>query len=368
MLNDDRIKKLVSVIRQYRNGRKVVFLSNHDEMRKAFENYGITIEKVFTGNHDLIASDDQYVPTSQLNGNSDQYYVIVPFVFDPQGSIHKKILAAYGYEILKDYMFYMEQKIIKPETTGLYEDCHENKITGANEKIQFLVSGVKNQITIHGSQKIDGELKIVCEGNYNQIVIGEGCQFSGKNIIVMRGEYHSSIIGGSCSFFQNAIRFGPPASSSLVIGDQSTFNTNTQINMCSCSNVRIGKDCMLSTEVAIHTGDSHTIFDLHSGKNINSDLSQRGDDGYLYHLELEDHVWIGQRATLLAGLGRKGTKVRRGSIVGALSLVKGHFPNNVILAGVPAKVKKKDIAWARKNMSEDISYCMGYTDFTEEAE
>ena len=368
MLSDDRIKKLVSVIKQYGNGRKVVFLSNHDEMRKAFERYGITIEKVFTGNHDLIASADRYVPTSQLNGNSDKYYVIVPFVFDPQGSVHKKILAAYGYEILKDYMFYTEQKIIKPETTGLYEDCHDNKITGANEKIQFLVSGVKNQITIQGSQKIDGELKIVCEGNYNHIVIGEGCQFSGKNIIVMRGEHHSSIIGEGCSFSQNAMRFSGPGNSSLVIGNQSTFNANTQITLCSCSNVKKGKDCMLSIDISIFAGDGHTIFDLHSGRNINSDLNQREDDGYLYHLELEDHVWIGQRSTLLAGLGKKGTKVGKGSIVGAFSLVKGHFPNNVILAGAPAKVKKKDIAWARKNMSQDISHCMGYTDFTEEAE
>jgi acetyltransferase-like isoleucine patch superfamily enzyme len=46
-------------------------------------------------------------------------------------------------------------------------------------------------------------------------------------------------------------------------------------------------------------------------------------------------VWIGSRVTILPG-----TEIGRNSIVGAGAVVKGVFPENVIIAGNPGKVIK----------------------------
>ena len=45
----------------------------------------------------------------------------------------------------------------------------------------------------------------------------------------------------------------------------------------------------------------------------------------------------------------KGTYISENSIIGINSLVTSNkFPANVIIAGVPAKVIKKNIDWSRK--------------------
>lgn len=43
-------------------------------------------------------------------------------------------------------------------------------------------------------------------------------------------------------------------------------------------------------------------------------------------------------------------------MVGLGSIVKGTFPNNCIVAGVPAKIIKKDIAWERPHLSTTKPY------------
>ena len=48
------------------------------------------------------------------------------------------------------------------------------------------------------------------------------------------------------------------------------------------------------------------------------------------------------------------TKIGNGSIIGATSLVKSSIPNNCMAAGIPAYVRKRDVAWARQNGVEDI--------------
>ena len=57
---------------------------------------------------------------------------------------------------------------------------------------------------------------------------------------------------------------------------------------------------------------------------------------------LERHVWLGQDALLL-GCERVGM----GSVVGARSLVKGHVPPRVAVAGTPARVLREGVSWGR---------------------
>ncbi len=49
-----------------------------------------------------------------------------------------------------------------------------------------------------------------------------------------------------------------------------------------------------------------------------------------------ERVWIGENVTILPG-----ACIGNGVVIGANSVVRGEIPNNVIIAGVPAKIVKK---------------------------
>lgn len=83
----------------------------------------------------------------------------------------------------------------------------------------------------------------------------------------------------------------------------------------------------------IRTGDKHPIYDLETGKLINEPQD----------VVLEEYVWIGRDVMIL-----KGAHIKRGSIVGARSLVtRIDHEENSVLAGVPGKVVKRGIRWER---------------------
>ena len=74
-------------------------------------------------------------------------------------------------------------------------------------------------------------------------------------------------------------------------------------------------------------------------------------DSDIHHLVREDfemdkpvligsHVWIGARAMIL-----KGVTIGSGSVVAAGAVVTKNVPENTLVAGVPAKVIKKDVHW-----------------------
>lgn len=120
------------------------------------------------------------------------------------------------------------------------------------------------------------------------------------------------------------------------------------IDLCAMTKLNIGEDCMFSWDVEIRTGDGHSIFDVNTGKNINSTSEICGR----HSIQIGNHVWIGFRSIILYD-----TKIGDGSIVGAGSLVKSKFPNNCIVAGVPAKIIRYDVSWCRENMEQDVLKC-----------
>lgn len=147
----------------------------------------------------------------------------------------------------------------------------------------------------------------------------------------------------------------------LEIGRKSTFNWNNRFLLHKNSTVIIGEDCMFGIDTFIHSGDGHSIFDLDTQKNTNSFAD---DDMELaeYRIVIHNHVWLGRNSTVICN--NKITEIGEGSVVGLGSLVKGYFPNNVIIAGVPAKIKKDNVAWARKPRTNNISDCGDYINHT----
>ncbi len=72
-----------------------------------------------------------------------------------------------------------------------------------------------------------------------------------------------------------------------------------------------------------------------SSHNYNGNQLPFAEDDNASGIEIEDHVWVGQRVTLLPG-----TRLREGCIIQAGAVVHGEIPACSIAGGNPAKVFK----------------------------
>lgn len=96
------------------------------------------------------------------------------------------------------------------------------------------------------------------------------------------------------------------------------------------TSIKIGKNCMISWGIDIWCTDAHTVTDL-EGNVLNFSKS----------IEIGDHVWIGRDVKI-----GKNTKISNDSIIGWGSIVTKKFEDtNVIIAGNPAKIVKRNINW-----------------------
>lgn len=101
--------------------------------------------------------------------------------------------------------------------------------------------------------------------------------------------------------------------------------------------ITIGDATTISADVVFLTHD----YSISKGlKLIDPQLSGR----FLKPVAVGSNSFIGMRTILLPG-----TKLGDNVIVGAGSVVKGTFPDNVIIAGNPARVIGKTDEWAKRH-------------------
>jgi acetyltransferase-like isoleucine patch superfamily enzyme len=102
----------------------------------------------------------------------------------------------------------------------------------------------------------------------------------------------------------------------LTIGKGTYLNRNTTVV---CHNrISIGAACRIAYEVIIMDTDEHEV---------------PGGGPITEPVEIGDDVWLGARVIVL-----KGSRIGRGAIVGAGSIVRGELPPYSISVGQPAKV------------------------------
>jgi hypothetical protein len=103
----------------------------------------------------------------------------------------------------------------------------------------------------------------------------------------------------------------------------------------------IGDDCMLSSDVAVSNHDMHTLFDIETEEIINAPPVD---------MVLEQHVWLGEGATLLGA-----ERVGFGTVVAGGAFVKGTTAPLTVVGGLPAKVLRTNVSWCRAVREVDPS-------------
>lgn len=156
--------------------------------------------------------------------------------------------------------------------------------------------------------------------------IGKGCRFVGP-ILIYKEPGSTIKIGKNCKFNSSCytnfrginhkviIQTGRK-DASIFIGDNCGFS-GTSI---ACNNsIVIENNCAIGANVNIADNDGHHERYATEDKEI-----------FIGH-----DTWLGMNVTIL-----KGVSIGSNSVIGANSLVTKDIPNNVVAAGLPAKVIK----------------------------
>ena len=87
--------------------------------------------------------------------------------------------------------------------------------------------------------------------------------------------------------------------------------------------ITIGNNCVAASGVHIMDSNAHMVYSL--DRTIGRDEPEE--------ITIGDNVWIGLNSIIL-----KGVVIGNNCVISAGSVVKGKFPNNVIIAGNPATI------------------------------
>lgn len=175
---------------------------------------------------------------------------------------------------------------------------------GGGAHTGLVLEGEDNTVEISAGARLG--VNLVVQGSGNRVVIGRDCQLRG--LMNLLGSQSHLTIGAGTTMVQGSLQLHEPGE------------------------IRIGADCMISSQVYVSLSDIHPIYDRANGRRINQAAS----------VIIGDHVWLGLRSLIL-----KGTTVGNGAVIAAGALVSGTIPANTVAAGTPAKVIRDNIEWRR---------------------
>lgn len=274
---------------------------------------------------------------SVIDGKCNDYFIVA---FPKETNEIRVMFKKYGYSI--EDVFYINHMPVIANGNGY--DKYGNYISGYEPKCKIYFEGYDASVKLE-DVKICSSLKLIC-GSSTTVEIKENVEFSEEFVILIRnldGIKKSKLKIRKGSKFHSG-RIGL-FSGCIDIGENCSFGGNIKISCAYGMQIVLGKDDMFSHDIFLLAGDGHSIFNVENGECTNSlerlDYNKRC-------IMLGDHVWVGLRSVIL-----NGTKIGNGSIIGAMSLVKGTCSNNCMIAGNPAKMIKRNVAWSRNPIPLD---------------
>jgi len=142
------------------------------------------------------------------------------------------------------------------------------------------------------------------------------------------------------TFISNAGR--PSRGSTVVVGENCVQNGSVLCVAPFWDQVLIvGDNCLFASNVTLRASSHHTLFSLDDGVALNV---ERG-------ISIGSHVWFGQDVLVL-----NRSVIGNDCVVAARSMVNSDLGEaNCLIAGVPAKVKRRGIGWDTR-LHDDTRY------------
>ena len=202
---------------------------------------------------------------------------------------------------------------------------------GAIKKFPKNAIGIDRNKVTHGKGFVSKGLCTIDfwrESSGNTIIFGNN--FEAKNLIIrFKGNNSKLIIGDDVKWSGYILIVGN--NREVIIGNNST--SKEVYILARDADVTIGHDCMLSRQIEIRSSDVHKIYNLDTRERMNK----------ASNVTIGNSVWIAAKATI-----SKGAVIQNGCVVGAASFVNKAFTEeNVVIAGSPAKIVKRNIYWER---------------------
>lgn len=188
---------------------------------------------------------------------------------------------------------------------GRIKEVDINKIQG----LKISISGSNNTIKIYEPYCFKN-CKLYINGDNNIFEVFATKKSINNTVFNMqiRGENRRISIGKNC-----------------YIGEALLINNNNN------SEILIDDDCMLSANIHIRTDDGHIICQAGT-KNI---INYGGD------VSIGKHTWISRGVFI-----NKNVSIPQNTIIGAGAIITKSFSqSNTIIAGIPAKIVKRDVDW-----------------------
>jgi len=205
------------------------------------------------------------------------------------------------------------------------------------------VSGKNNVFDKEKIKSLNADLNI--NGNNNEIIIGENCTSAQKLIINIFGDNNKVYIGDNIKIAihtKTTIQIGFPRrdtkNCAVEIGSNSFVGGFSLKLLEYNSFVKIGENAQISASIEFWGTDGHAIFD-----NKTNELQNYGTGIFI-----GKHCWIGHGVVI-----GKRARILDNSIVGINSVVASKFDEqNVVIAGNPARIVKRNINWSSASCDE----------------
>lgn len=208
-------------------------------------------------------------------------------------------IASFGYNLISFNSIkigFRKNKIVR--NTAFMSHC------------KIKIKGIGNKIIL-GDKVLLKNCSIYINGNNNLIDLSD-------MVCVHNGKFHIEDNG-------NLINMGKKS----LICDPADFSA------IEGTAIKIGEECLVSSDTFFRTGDSHSILDL-EGNRVN--LSQ--------DINFGNRIWVCHRASIL-----KGVTIADDTVISAGAIVTKSFgESNTILAGSPARVIKNGYKWIRERV------------------
>lgn len=266
---------LARTVTERARDREVVSWGFDSDVLAALGRAGLQISKVFTVNEGLMKTPRGYVVQHPRGLKGKGFFVVFPCTYGIPGAIRN--LNRWGYS---EVDFAVLRPVID-ESWPAFSDALGNVVSTLPANVRVNLEGVNNRIHIADGVAVTSKLNITVRSSNNELVIGSGSRFKGGTNNIRINGIHGYDAGSIVRIGENITWVGTNANvgggATLEIGSGSGLGAGTRINLSNWCQVKLGDDCMVSTDVVFQANDGHSIFDVRTRTNINSDPVLRSD-------------------------------------------------------------------------------------------